>query len=125
MITCTVKGDFKNTYGFLKRAKKLKLESLLTEYAEEGVQALSAATPKESGVTASSWGYEIVNERNNIAIYWTNSNVNDGVPIAIIINFGHATGWGGYVRGRQYISPAIQPVFDKISDAIQKEVSKS
>lgn len=125
MIRCTVKGDFKKTRTFLKRIQKTDLGSLLKRYAEEGVKALSSATPVVTGKTAASWDYEIVEERNCISIYWTNSNVNDGVNIAVILDYGHGTGWGGYVQGRHYISPAIQPVFDEIADAAWKEVMKN
>lgn len=124
MIKCTVKGDLKKTRRFLKRAQNLNLDSLLKTYAEEGVSALKSATPVRTGKTADSWGYEIINDRKKISISWNNSNINDGVPIAVIIEYGHGTGWGGYVRGRKYISPAIQPVFDKIIESIWKEVTK-
>lgn len=125
MIRCTVKGDFKKTRTFLKRIQKTDLGSLLKRYAEEGVKALSSATPVVTGKTAASWDYEIVEERNRISIYWTNSNVNNGVNIAVILDYGHGTGWGGYVQGRHYISPSIQPVFDEIADAAWKEVMKN
>lgn len=125
MIRCTVKGDFKKTKKFLKRAQNVDLRSLLTRYAEEGVKALSSATPVVTGKTAASWDYEIVQERNRISIFWTNSNKNEGVPIAVILEYGHGTGWGGYVQGRHYISPAIQPVFDDIAEAAWKEVAKN
>lgn len=124
MIRCTVKGDFKKTRNVLKRALKLDLNSLLEKYAEEGVEALKAATPVVTGKTAESWGYEIVEEPGRISIYWTNSNVVNYIPIAIVLDYGHATGNGGYVQGRHYISPAIQPIFDKIADAAWKEVTK-
>lgn len=125
MIRCTVKGDFKKTKNFLKRAQNVDLRSLLTRYAEEGVKALSSATPVVTGKTAASWDYEIVQDRNRISIFWTNSNKNEGVPIAVILEYGHGTGWGGYVQGRHYISPAIQPVFDDIAEAAWKEVAKN
>lgn len=124
MIKCTVKGDFNKTKNFLRRCQKMDLESLLKLYAEEGVEALKSATPRRTGKTAESWGYEIVKERGRISIYWTNSNMSENVPIAVILEYGHGTGWGSYVQGRHYISPAIQPVFDKIADAVQREVSK-
>lgn len=124
MIRCTVKGDFKKTKKFLKRAQNVDLRSLLTRYAEEGVKALSSATPVVTGKTAASWDYEIVQDKNIIKIYWTNSNKNEGVPIAVILEYGHGTGWGGYVQGRHYISPAVQPIFDKISEQICEEVRK-
>ena len=124
MITCKVKGDFKKLKSFLKRNRQAEIESLLTQYAEEGVNALKAATPVRTGKTAESWQYEIVKEHNKYMINWTNSNVNNGVPIAVILEYGHGTGWGGYVQGRHYISPAIRPIFDKIADNAWKEVTK-
>ena len=122
MIQCRVKGNFKNTNNFLQKLLKLDFESNLKKYAEEGVQALSSATPKCTGKTAASWDYEIVKEKNRISIFWTNSNMNEGVPVAVILEYGHGTGWGGYVQGRHYISPAIQPVFDRIANEAWKEV---
>lgn len=125
MIQCRVKGDFKKTKQFLKRTQHLDFDSLLVQYAEEGVEALKSATPVITGKTADSWKYEIEKSRKQICIYWSNSNVNEGVPIAVILEYGHGTGWGGYVQGRHYISPAIQPVFDHIADSIWKEVVNS
>lgn len=125
MIQCRVKGDFKKTERFLKRAQQLDFSSLLAQYAEEGVKALQSATPVVTGKTAASWNYEIVRKHNKISIFWTNSNVNEGVPIAVILEYGHGTGWGGYVQGRHYISPAIRPVFDTIADSLWKEVVNS
>ena len=125
MIRCRVKGDFKNTYNFIDKIRKLDFDSILERYAEEGVEVLASATPKKTGKTAASWKYEIVKETGRISVFWTNDNMNDGVPIAVILEYGHGTGWGSYVKGRHYISPAIQPVFDKISEEVRKEVSKS
>lgn len=124
MIQCTVKGDFRKTRKFLKRAQNLSLDSLLKSCAEEGVEALKSATPVKTGKTADSWSYEISKKHNQISIFWNNSNMNDGVNIAVILEYGHGTGWGGYVQGKRYISPAIQPVFDTITDSIWKEVTK-
>ena len=125
MIQCTVKGSFKKTTNFLKRIQKLDFFSLLKKYGEEGVKALAEATPVITGKTADSWDYEIIREPYQVSIYWTNSNQNRNVPIAVILEFGHATGWGGYVQGRHYIAPAIRPVFDKIAEAAWKEVTDS
>lgn len=125
MISCTVKGDFSKTNGFLKRVMKLDFVSLLKKYAEEGVEALSEATPVRTGLTAASWTYEIVKEPGKITIYWNNTNVQRGIPIAVILDYGHGTANGGYVQGRHYISPAIQPVFDRIAEAAWKEVTNS
>lgn len=125
MIRCTVKGDFKRTNSLLKRIMKLDFESVLNQYAEQGVEALKSATPIDTGETADAWDYEIVKESGRVSIYWTNSNENQGIQIAVILNYGHGTGNGGYVAGRHYISPAIQPVFDQIADAAWKEVTKN
>ena len=125
MIQCTVKGDFKKTNTFLKRILKLDFNSLLKKYAEEGVEALFNATPIRTGKTAASWDYEIVKGHNVVSIFWTNSNLEDNVPIAVILDYGHGTSNGGYVQGRHYISPAIRPVFDKIADAAWKEVVRN
>ena len=124
MIQCTVKGNFKRTTSFLKRLQKLDFYSILRKYAEEGVEALAEATPVVTGKTAASWDYEIIKEPHKVSIFWTNSNMNENVPIAVVLEFGHATGWGGYVQGRHYIAPAIRPVFDKIAEAAWKEVTK-
>lgn len=125
MITFRQKGDFKKLSGYLERVKeKVKLGSL-DRYGSEGVRALSAATPKESGKTASSWGYRIERSDGSVSIIFTNSNINQGVPIAIILQYGHGTGTGGYVQGRDYINPAIQPVFDKMAQEAWEEVKKA
>lgn len=124
MISCTVKGDFKNTKSFLKRGRQLNFERLLKKYAEEGVEALSSATPVRTGLTAASWTYEIIREPHSISIFWNNTNLENGIPIAVILNFGHGTANGGYVQGRHFIDPAIQPIFDQIADAAWKEVTK-
>ena len=124
MVRCIVRGDFKNTTNFIKRIRKLDFEHILTKYAEEGVKALASATPVRTGKTASSWNYEIKKERKQVTIYWTNSNIVNYVPIAVIIDYGHATQSGAYVSGRHYISPAIRPIFDQIAEAAWKEVTK-
>jgi len=124
MIRYTVKGDFKNTRRFLKQARKQNFDSILEKYGEQGVEALRSVTPVRTGKTADSWDYEIVKDKSGVRIYWTNSNVQNGVSIALILDTGHGTGTGGYVQGRHYISPAIQPIFDEIADAAWKEVTK-
>lgn len=123
MITFSHKGDFKKTYNFLKRAKKLSFDDL-REYGELGVEALSQATPRDSGLTADSWYYQIVQTKSGYSLEFLNSNIVDGVPIAIILQYGHGTGTGGYVQGRDYINPAIRPVFDAIAKNLWKEVMR-
>lgn len=123
-IRFTHKGDFSKTTRFLERAKQAVRLSNLDKYAKKGVEALASATPVDSGLTASSWSYEIVNEKGSIAINFINSNIQQGTPIAIIIQYGHATGNGGWVEGRDYINPAIQPIFDEIVNDVWREVTK-
>lgn len=122
MIVIKQSGNFNNTERFLKGAKKLNIKTVLDSYGKEGVRALASATPVDSGLTASSWGYEISVSRGSYSISWTNTNVVNGVPIAIILQYGHGTGTGGYVQGRDYINPAIKPIFDMIANAIWQEV---
>ena len=97
----------------------------LNQYGRRGVDALSAATPIDSGKTASSWNYEIHRSKDLVEIVWTNSNVNDGAPIVILLQYGHATGNGGYVQGYDFINPAIRPIFDEIEKDLWKEVTSS
>lgn len=122
MITIKHKGDFKKTDNFLAKILKRDYISVLNKYGQQGVAALSAATPVDTGLTASSWSYEIVEDSSGIKIYWKNSNIVKGVSIAVILQYGHGTGTGGYVEGTDYINPALKPVFEKIADAAWKEV---
>ena len=121
MISVKSKGDFRNTEKFMKNARTKKLMSILKQYGEEGVAALMVATPLDTGRTASSWRYEIKVENNCVRLEFHNDNIQNGVPIAIILQYGHGTGTGGWVEGRDYINPAIQPVFDKIAKSAWKE----
>lgn len=123
MIKVTVGGSFKKTETFLQRCKKLKYSSL-DKYGKEGVQALMAATPKDTGLTAASWYYEIERTDSTVSIVWKNSNIVDNTPIAVILQYGHATRNGGYVQGTPYINSALRPIFDKIADDAWKEVTK-
>lgn len=124
MIRFRQKGDFSKATKYLEKAKKAAGMKDLSKYGKAGVAALSSATPVDSGLTASSWYYEIKNQNGRISIDFCNSNINDGVLIAIILQFGHGTGTGGWVQGRDYINPAIQPVFDKIADEAWREVTE-
>ena len=123
MISFKQKGDFSKFTNYIERLKEIVHMSKLDKYGQQGVAALSSATPVDSGKTASSWYYEIEQGKNGANISFYNSNINKGVPIAIILQYGHGTGTGGYVQGRDYINPAIQPVFDKIVDEAWKEVT--
>ena len=124
MISFRQKGDFSKLTRFLERAKEAVKIGDLDQYGREGVAALASATPKDSGLTASSWYYEIKHENGSVSISFHNSNIKDGVPIAIIIQYGHGTGNGGWVEGRDYINPTIRPLFDKIANNAWKEVTK-
>lgn len=123
MIKFTHKGDFSKVTRYFEKVKKSAKMSDLDKYGRAGVAALSSATPIESGETANSWFYEVKRQNGRVSINFYNSNVNDGVPIAIILQYGHATGTGGWVEGRDYINPAIQPIFDKIANDAWKEVT--
>lgn len=118
------KGDFSKTENFLKKLRKLDLDSVLDKYGKLGVDALSKATPVDTGKTAASWDYKIDKGKGVVTITWTNSNVNNGVPIALLIQYGHGTGTGGYVQGIDYIKPAIRPIFDELANALWEEVTK-
>ena len=123
-ITFRQKGDFSKASQYLERLKEAAKLGVLDKYGREGVAALASATPTETGLTASSWTYEIERKGNSVSIVYKNSNINKGVPIAVILQYGHGTGTGGWVQGRDYINPAIQPVFDRIADEAWKEVTK-
>ena len=124
MISFRQKGDFSKLNRYFERLKEAARVSVLDKYGQEGVAALSSATPVDSGETASSWFYEIEHTSTSATITFCNSHINKGVPIAIILQYGHGTGTGGWVEGRDYINPAIQPVFDKITSEAWEEVTK-
>lgn len=124
MISFSHKGDFSKLTGFLERAKGIVHLSALDRYGRRGVAALASATPVESGETAASWSYEIQNGDGTAVITFKNSHIVDGVPIAIILQYGHGTGTGGWVEGRDYINPAIQPIFDEIVEEAWREVAQ-
>ena len=124
MISFRQKGDFSKLTNFLEKAKESVKIGDLDKYGREGVAALSSATPIDSGKTANSWSYEITNKNGSVTISFNNSNIHNGVPIAIILQYGHGTKNGGWVQGRNYINPAIQPVFDEIVDKAWREVTK-
>ena len=125
MISFRQKSDFSNLTNFLERAKNVIHIGDLDKYGKAGVAALSSATPVDTGLTASSWSYEIEIKNGSVIIVFKNSNIQNGVPIAIILQYGHGTRNGGWVQGRDYINPAIQPIFDEIANNAWKEVTKS
>lgn len=122
MITFEQSGDFDHLDSFLKNMSKSSIADILKQYGQAGVSALSSATPSETGKTAASWGYSIKQSGGNYTISWTNSNTNGSVNIAILLQYGHGTGTGGYVQGRDYINPAIRPIFDEIAEGAWKAV---
>lgn len=122
MIKFRQKGDFSKTQGFFEAAIKYPNVDLLSKYALEGVVALAAATPVDTGLTAASWDYEIEQTGEHTIIRWINTNIQNGINIAILLQYDHGTGTGGFVKGRDYINPAMKPVFDRIAEAVWKEV---
>lgn len=125
MISFRQKGDFSKLTRFLERAKNLVHLSDLDKFGREGVAALASATPVDTGKTAASWNYEVIINKESASITFNNSNIQNGVPIAIILQYGHGTRNGGWVEGRDYINPVIQPIFDKIAEEAWKEVTKA
>lgn len=124
MVKFTAKGDFKSTKDFLTRASRGEFFNGIEKLAQEGVQALEVATPKDTGLTSQSWTYDIVRTPEKLVITWHNTNFNKGVPIALVLQYGHGTGTGGYVTGIDYINPAMKPIFDKIEEYVMKEVNR-
>lgn len=124
MISFRHKGNYSKATRYFERLREAAKLGILDRYGREGVAALSSATPVESGLTARSWGYEIEHSSGSAKIIFTNSHINKGVNIAVILQYGHGTGTGGWVQGRDYINPAIRPIFDKIAEEAWREVTK-
>lgn len=122
MITFKHKGNFHKIDAFFRRVEGRTYIDKLNSLGQEGVAALREATPKDTGKTSESWSYEIIDEPGSVSIVWSNNNINNYVNIAVILQYGHATRNGGWVEGRDYINPAMQPIFDKIADKAWKEV---
>ncbi len=122
MISITSKGDLSKTTNFLKRIIQGDIYSDLNRYGQMGVDALSRATPVDTSLTANSWKYRVIKDRNKPGITWYNTNMAGETPVAILIQYGHGTGTGGYVQGRDFINPAIRPIFDRISNDVWKKV---
>lgn len=128
MITFEMRGSFKNTESYLRALEKmerLNIRPILERYGREGVSALASATPFDSGLAAASWGYEIEISRGSWSITWTNSDIENGFPVAVMLQYGHGTGTGGWVQGYDYINPALRPIFDKLANDIWKAVTSA
>ena len=125
MITFESKGDFKRTEKFLDKMKSGEIYRQIDKFARDGDDALSSATPRDSGETANLWRHTVIKSRSGVTITWFNGNVVDGVPIAVILQYGHGTGTGGYVQGVDYINPAIKPIFDRIAENVWKAVKSA
>lgn len=124
-IKFTSRGSFKKTELFLQKMGRLDLSSILKSQGDAGVRALSAATPKDSGLAAQSWSYEIRQNGRSVSIVWLNSDVENGHPVAIMLQYGYGTGTGGYVQGQDYINPVMKPIFDQIANTVWKAVTSA
>lgn len=122
MISINSRGDLRKTTDFLRRSRDLKVRGIFDRYGQMGVEALALATPVDTGRTSASWSYSVEKDRKGWSIKWSNSNRPNGVPIAIMLQYGHGTGTGGWVSGIDYINPAIKPIFDNIAESIWREV---
>ena len=125
MIRVESKGSFAKTEKFLYAMQKAEAIKILNKYGQEGVNALASATPVDSGLTADSWEYETIYKNGRYSIVWSNTNVESGIPVAILIQYGHATGTGGWVEGTDYINPSIRPLFDKIAENVWERVKNA
>lgn len=125
MITFNVAGDSQSTENTLKRMFKVNILGILSSCGEEGVAALSSATPIDTGLAAGDWSYDVQAKNGLYSIYWTNSDVERGFPVAIMLQYGYGTGTGGYVQGRDYINPAMKPIFDEIANKVWKAVTSA
>lgn len=124
MISFESQGSFDNALRYLNQLKNITFNLDFRKYGEEGVSALSAATPKLTGLASKSWGYKVEKKGNSATLTWTNSDIEGGCNVAILLQYGHGTGWGTYVQGIDYINPALEPVFNKIAEDMWKEVAK-
>jgi hypothetical protein len=123
VISFSSRGSFKKTESFLRNAQRVDILSILNEAGREGVTVLALATPVDSGLTARSWRYEASAKNGKYTVTWLNSDVESGFPVAIMLQYGYGTGTGGYVQGRDYINPALKPIFDRISNKVWKAVT--
>lgn len=125
MFSLTTSGSFKKTESRLKRLQTRKFSNILNKYGKEGVAALAKATPLDSGETSASWGYKVETSRSGFSITWTNNHMAGKTPVVILLQYGHGTGTGGYIAGRDFINPAIKPVFDRIAQDVWKAVTSA
>lgn len=125
MISITNTGDFKQTEQFLRNAMKPNILDVLKSAGEEGVAALSSATPHDTGLAAGSWGYDVSAKNGKYSVYWTNTDVEHEFPVSIMLQYGYGTGTGGYVQGRDYINPAMRPIFDRIAEKVWRAVTSA
>lgn len=125
MFSLSYTGSLLKTESYLQSLERLNISSILSKYAQQGVQALISATPTDSGLASQSWGYEVSKSNNSYSITWTNKDIENGFPVAIMLQFGHGTGTGGYVQGRDYINPAMRPIFDQLAEEVWKAVISS
>jgi hypothetical protein len=125
MISFEFSGSFENTEAFLRSLAKVNVSAVLNANAQRGVTALASATPTDSGLASDSWGYEVSSAGGVYTISWTNSDIENGFPVAIMLQYGYGTGTGGYVQGRDYINPAMAPVFDEIANNVWKAVTSA
>jgi hypothetical protein len=125
MTSFSHSGDFNATEKFLKKIQKMDIDKILESQGSKGVRALASATPKDSSRAATSWDYEVQKTASTTTIFWTNKDVENGYPVAVMIQHGHGTGTGGYVHGIDYINPAMRPVFEDIAQAVWKAVTSA
>jgi len=125
MISYTVTGSFARTLSFLQKASKLDVVGILNSFGRQGVNALSSVTPTESGMASKSWNYEVSVQNGSYSLWWTNSDIENGFPVVIMLQYGHGTGTGGYVQGRDFINPAIRPIFDQIAEKVWRVVTSA
>lgn len=125
MITFQVGGSFADTEAFLKKLSKVDILGVMNSCGKMGVEALSAATPVDTGLTAGSWNYDVQAKNGSYTISWTNVDIENDFPVAIMLQYGYSTGTGGYVQGRDYINPAMRPIFDQIADKVWKAVTSA
>lgn len=125
VVSFTTRGSFNKTEKMLRSMQNINFRQMLDSMGQAGVQALIQATPKDSNLAASSWGYRVVQNGRKVSIVWFNTDKEDGFPVAIMLQYGYATGTGGYVQGRDYINPAMKPIFDKISETVWKAVKSA